>query len=318
MPENGGVNVSILRSKTYVQRGFVLARVSAVPLLVVAMVSGGVIASLSGSSYASSKASKTSLHSLVPAKIRATGKLTDLVNSPYDPMEYQAASGGPIVGFDIDIARALAKELGLSLVVTNTPSFSELMPAVETNRTDIVDSSVTDLTSRESVAHFVDDFKSGVQFLGLKSNSKTFTTNADLCGKTVVVQSGTAYATQIAALSKSICATGKSIATLSVTSPPEQNTQVELGRAIALAQGPEINTNLELSQPNKWRVIGKTFDPFTYGIIFNKSDPQLGIALRAALNALIQNGTYKQTLARWHLSGDGVASATIDKGSNAA
>ena len=298
-------------SKIRQLRGLDFSHKAGTSLLAISLISGCTLLSLGGMASASSK---TSLSSLVPAKIRATGHLTDLVNSPYTPMEYQATPGGPIVGFDIDIANAIAKKLGLKLVVTNTPNFAELIPAVETSRTDIVDSSVQDLTSRQGAVHFVDDFRTGTQFMGLKSNTGKLTTTASLCGKTVAVQSGTNYAKRIALLSKSICPAGKPIATLSVTSPPEQNTQVEIGRAIALAQGPEINGALELSQPNKWHVIGKTFDPLNYGIMFSKSDPKLGVAIKDALNAIIKDGSYNKILAKWHMSGDGVTSATIDKG----
>jgi polar amino acid transport system substrate-binding protein len=229
-------------------------------------------------------------------------------------MEYQKTPGGPIVGFDIDIATALAKELGLSLVVSNTPNFSELIPAVQTNRVDISDSSVHDTTQRESSIHFVDDFSSGIQFMGLKSKTAKLTTHADLCGDTVMVQAGTNYAAKIAEFSKSICPAGKPIATLGAASPPDEVQQIQIGRAIAIAEGPESNGYLELTQPGKWHLIGKSWDLFKYGIMFKKNDAQLGIALRDALTVLIQNGTYKQILTKWDLSGDGVTSATIDNG----
>jgi len=306
--------VNVSQRKDRVLQGFGLARRARVSFLVMTVVAGSAMISFGAEASASAK---TSLSSLVPAKIRASGSLTDLVNSPYTPMEYQATAGGPIVGFDIDVAKAIAKELALKLVVTNTPSFAELTPAVQTGRTDIVDSSMLDLTSRHASLHFVDDFVTGTQFMGLASNTAKLTTNAALCGKTVAVQSGTSYAAQIATLSKSICPATKPIATISVTSPPEQQTQVQIGRAIALAQGPEINGALGLSQPNKWHVVGKTFSVLDYGIVFNKSNTKLGVALKAALNALIKNGTYNKILAKWHLSGDGVTAATIDKGGSA-
>ena len=290
-----------------------LVRRSGASLVVMSLVTGGALFSLGTSASASSKASPSSM---VPAKIRATGNLSDMVNSPYTPMEYQAAAGGAIVGFDIDVATALAKELKLKLVVTNTPNFAELIPAVESSRTDIVDSSVIDLTSRHGSIHFVDDFVTGTQFLGLNSSSSTLKSNSSLCGKTVALQSGTSYAAQIATLSKSICPSKKPISTISVTSPPEQQTQVQIGRAVALAQGPEINGALELSQKGKWHVIGKTFNVLDYGIMFNKNDTQLGKAIQAGLNVLIKNGTYNKILVKWHLSGDGVKAATIDKGGN--
>jgi len=118
--------VNISQRRVCALQGFGLARRTRISLLVMTVVSGSALISVGAAASASAK---TPLSSLVPAKIRATGNLTDLVNSPYTPMEYQATPGGPIVGFDIDVARAIAKELALKLVVTNTPSFAELTPA---------------------------------------------------------------------------------------------------------------------------------------------------------------------------------------------
>jgi polar amino acid transport system substrate-binding protein len=229
-------------------------------------------------------------------------------------MEYQKTPGGAIVGFDIDLAGAVAKALGLKLVVTNTSNFSELTVSIETKRTDISDSSVTDFTSRESTVHFVDDFQSGVQFLGLSKVTSGLNSYTAVCGKTVVIQTGTAFASTVAALSKKVCPSNNQIKTLGVAQPPDELQQVQLGRAFAVAQGPESNGYTELTQPGKWRVIGKTFHPYFYGMMFNKSNTQLGVALRAALQSLIKNGQYAKILAKWDLKGDGVKSATINHG----
>lgn len=285
-----------------------LARRAGSAALVISVLSGGVLISFSG------PASASSLKSEVPAAIRATGNLTDLVNSPYPPMEYQATTGGPIVGFDISIAGAVATALGLKLVVTNTTNFSELTPSVATGRTDIVASGTADFISREGSVHFVDYFESGVQFAGLKSMSASITTNAGLCGKTVVVQSGTSIGASVTQLSKSICHSGKQISVLLASGLPDQILQVKLGRAVALVQGPESNGYLGSTQPGKWHIIGKTFNAYFYGIQFSKKDPKLGIALRDALQSIINNGTYAKILAKWNLTGDGVTSATIDHG----
>lgn len=256
------------------------------------------------------------LAKLVPASIRSSGQLTDLVNSPFPPMEYQANPGGPIVGVDIDIARAIAQTLGLKLVVTNTPNFSELIPAVESHRTDIVESGTFDLRSRQGVVHFVNYFRTGDQFLALKARAGGMTSNKSMCGKTVVVQAGTSYPTQIAALSASECGSSTAIKVLTVQTPPDQLQQVTIGRADALVQGPEGNEYVSQQHPGQWQAVGTLFHPVDYGIMFSKSNPQLGVALRDALNSLIKSGAYQKILAKWHLSQSALSSSTIDQTSS--
>lgn len=266
----------------------------------------------SASSRAAPSAASSGLNAMLPASIRSSGVLTDLVNSPYPPMEFQAQTGGPIVGVDISLATAAAKLLGVKLQVTNTPNFSELIPAVESNRTDIVWSATFDLKSRLGTVHFVNYFRTGDEFLGLKATSASLTTNKDLCGKTIAVQAGTSFPVQIAQLSATLCGSSSSMKVLSVQTPPEQALQVKIGRAAALINGPESDAYLASQQPGQWHVIGTIFSPVYFGVMFPKNDPQLGLAIQAALKALMKNGTYGRVLSQWHLSTSALSYPSID------
>src|ERR1700742_1005363 len=55
---------------------------------------------------------QTSLADLLPAKIKAAGKLIVGVNVPYTPNEY--LKNGKVVGFDVDLTNSMAKVLGLT------------------------------------------------------------------------------------------------------------------------------------------------------------------------------------------------------------
>ncbi len=293
------------------RRVYVFCTALAVVLLAAACgsSSGG---SASSTTSPSATSSASSLNAMLPASIRSSGVLTDLVNSPYPPMEFQAQTGGPIVGVDISLATAAAKLLGVKLQVTNTPNFSELIPAVESNRTDIVWSATFDLKSRLGTVHFVDYFRTGDEFLGLEATSANLTTNKDLCGKTIAVQAGTSFPVQIAELSAKLCGSSSSMKVLTVQTPPEQALQVKIGRAAALINGPESNAYLASQQPGQWHVIGTIFSPVYFGVMFSKDDPELGLAIQAALKELMKNGTYGRVLSDWHLGTSALSSPSID------
>ncbi len=83
-------------------------------------------------------------------------KVLTLVTSPdYPPYEfYDTASGGrTIVGFDIDIANYIAKELGLELKVQES-DFNGLIPAIQANRADFVMAGMTPTDERKKNADF--------------------------------------------------------------------------------------------------------------------------------------------------------------------
>lgn len=283
-----------------------------VAVLLVAACGGSGTGSNSSAPSSPATSSASTLNAMLPASIRSSGVLTDLVNSPYPPMEYQAETGGPIVGVDISLAMAAAKLLGVRLQVTNTPNFSELIPAVQSNRTNIVWSATFDLKSRLGTVHFVNYFRTGDEFLGLKATSANLTANKDLCGKTIAVQAGTSFPVQIAKLSAQLCGSSSSMKVLTVQTPPEQALQVKIGRAAALVNGPEANAYVASQEPGKWHVIGNIFDPVYFGVMFSKNDPKLGQAIQAALKELIKNGTYGRVLSQWHLSQSALSYPSID------
>ncbi len=96
---------------------------------------------------------------------------------------------GEIVGFDIDLAKYIANELGYELEIKDM-NFDGLVGALQANRVDFVASgmSATD-TRKESVDFSVEYHRSGEMIVTLKDSE--IKGMADLEGKTIAVQLGT-------------------------------------------------------------------------------------------------------------------------------
>lgn len=83
-------------------------------------------------------------------------KVLTLVTSPdYPPYEFYDTSGGErkIVGFDIDIANNIAKELGLELKIQES-DFNGLIPALQAKRADLVMAGMTPTEERKKNVDF--------------------------------------------------------------------------------------------------------------------------------------------------------------------
>ena len=102
-------------------RGFKAVATAGAATMLLATVASGV-------SDASPRAAQTSSSStppparMLPASITKSGVLTDGVNLPNPPLEYQANGTGAYTGFDIELGRALAAKLGLSYSPRTSPS----------------------------------------------------------------------------------------------------------------------------------------------------------------------------------------------------
>lgn len=125
------------------------------------------------------------------ADIKKKGKLVVGTASGYYPFE-MADKQGKLVGYDIDVAKAIAKELGVEVEFQNY-AFSGLVPAIQANKIDIVIAGMTITDKRKEVVDFTEPyFVSGQALLINKQypNIKTWQ-DLDKPGNVIAVSMGT-------------------------------------------------------------------------------------------------------------------------------
>ena len=122
-------------------------------------------------------------------------KVVMVTSADYPPYEFRDTASGKneIIGFDVDIAKYITKELGLELSITDT-DFNGIIPALQSKRADFAMAGMTPTAERKKNVDFSDlyyDAKNTI--VSLKgSNLKT---PADLNGKEVGVQLGSTQET---------------------------------------------------------------------------------------------------------------------------
>jgi len=122
--------------------------------------------------------------------LASAGTLTVCTDSPYPPMEFEDADGN-FTGFDIELMRAIADDLGLETAVVNSgfdPITSGL--AMESGECDIAAASITITEEREANIDFSDQYFSGDQSLLVKADGG-MNTLASFAGEKLGVQTGT-------------------------------------------------------------------------------------------------------------------------------
>ncbi|HWJ85681.1 MAG TPA: transporter substrate-binding domain-containing protein, partial [Cellulomonas sp.] len=145
-----------------------------------------------GSSAASfdpaSVAKDDAIAALLPEKIASSGKLVVGSDTSYAPAEYIDEDGTTPVGYDVDLAKALAAVLGLKADV-QTADFTGIIPAIGA-KYDVGISSFTINPDRLQQANMIEYFEAGEAYAVPTGNPKKIDP-ADLCGLTVGVQTGT-------------------------------------------------------------------------------------------------------------------------------
>ncbi|MBX9244193.1 amino acid ABC transporter substrate-binding protein [Actinotalea ferrariae] len=117
------------------------------------------------------------------------GVLTMCANPPYEPFTYE--EDGEVVGFEVDIVREVATDLGVDLEIVSTP-FEGLESGqdLETRKCDVVASGITITDEREERLDFAEPHFDADQGLLVPAGSN-LTSIEDLEGFTVGVQQAT-------------------------------------------------------------------------------------------------------------------------------
>lgn len=126
-------------------------------------------------------------------EIKSKGKIVLGTSADYPPYEFHAEIDGKdtIVGFDIDIAKEIANDLGVDLEIQDM-KFDSLVPALQAGSIDMVVSGMNPTPERAEVVDFSDIYyKAKHGILIKKSDKDTYKTKDDFEGLTVGVQKGT-------------------------------------------------------------------------------------------------------------------------------
>lgn len=267
----------------------------------------GTNASAGGGSGGGGSAANPVVARLVPASLRSSGVLTAATSADYAPDEFIASDGHTIVGFDADLAAAIARQMGVKLQMVNA-SFDSLIPGLAAHKYDIAIASQNDTRQREQVVDFVDYFKAGESFFTKARGGLSISSIADICGHSVAVEKATTEVTDAQAQSTRCTQAGK--APVTVLQYPDQNganLALVSGRAqLGFADSPVAAYQVKRSN-GQFRLVGQSYASGLHGIAIPKGSG-LAQPVLAALKALIADGQYQSILAKW-----GVTNLAISK-----
>ena len=246
----------------------------------------------------------------LPAKYAEAGKVVAANTPNYPPMEYRDPATNELMGLDIDLGNALAKQLGTQIEWSEI-GFEQMVPSLNTGRIDIVLSGMSDLPTRRETMDFVDYMRSGAQFYVLAKRAGEFKELADFCGKKVGMSRRTSFPDEAALWSAENCeAKGKpALVVVGTEGSADARTQLKQGRLDAAVQGSETLPYLMQLEADTYAVVGEPFTSVYQGIGFSKDAPELRDAFASALKALMDSGEYKAVFEKYGLTGamlDGV------------
>ena len=221
------------------------------------------------------------------------GALKYCSDPTFPPMEYKTPAG-KAVGFDVDLANAIAKNWKVKAKFVET-GFPGLLPALAAKRCTIVISGIFITPDRLKQFPAVSYMKTHRALVVQAGNPKKINGPNALSGKTVAVQAGTKYEEYLKALNEQFKSSGKPQFTLqSYPGDTDAVGQLIVGRADAVLTQDTSGAYQKKQNPGKIAIAYLFPETDSFGIYYRKGEAKLGTALRATIKTLRKNGTLKK------------------------
>jgi len=249
---------------------------------------------------------------MLPADVRDSGTLVIGTNLTYAPDEFKKPDGTP-TGWGIDLVTALSARLGLEADLRDS-QFDNIIPGVKGGKYDVGWASFTDTLERQDSVDFVDYYNAGIQWAS-RAGETVDPDNA--CGLTIAVGTGTYQETEeLPAKSKACVAAGKEpLKLLKLDTQGDITNAVVLGRADAMSADSPVTQYAVAQTDGKLQLAGDIFDAAPFGMATAKGS-EMTPALQAALQSMIDDGTYLAILKEWGVEAGAVDTATINGGTS--
>jgi len=209
----------------------------------------------------------------------------------FAPFEFQDEKSKEYTGFDMDLIRAIGKQMGYEVEIQNM-GFDGLIPALESGQIDVIIAAMTITEERAKRVAFSEPYyQSGLTIVVNKDNDK-IKTFKDLEGKKIAVQIGTTGANEAHKIA------GATVREFN--SATEAYMELKAGGVDAVLNDRPVNGYYLAQGGNAHaKEVGEILQAENYGIAVNKKNAELLNKINQALAELKKNGEYQKIYEKW-------------------
>ena len=245
---------------------------------------------------------------MVPSSFKGT-TLQVATDATYPPDE--SMSGTTMVGFDVDLMKAIGTTLGLKSKEVNV-TFDSIIAGIQAGKYQVGNSSFTDTKVRQASVNFVDYFQAGEAVYAKSTSNAKFTGLSSLCGKSVAVETGTTEQSDAVNTAKK-CSGSKKLTVLAYPTQTSANLAVSSGRATVGFLDSQVAGYVVSQSSGAFKLIGSAIEVAPYGIATPKSSAgkKLAMAFQMAIKTMIANGSYGAILKKWGVTAGALPTSKI-------
>lgn len=225
----------------------------------------------------------------------AQGVLKVATEAGFMPFEYVDEKTGELLGFDMELIKAVSEVLGLEVKIDNI-SWDGLIPALLNNNYDAVIAGVTITEDRLASVNFSTPYFESVLTIVTKNNAQNIASLDDLKGKIAAVQ----ISTTGDFVSSDLHDEGGVKNVSRFDTVPDAMQAVIIGVAdVVVLDLPVAKAYLAANPSAPLKHVGAVSDNDFFGIATNKKNPDLLEKINSALQQLHENGTYDKIYQKW-------------------
>ena len=253
-------------------------------ILVVLMIGAALVGCGNNSNGASS-------NDAAPSAEKSDNVLTMATNASFPPYEYY--EGTKIVGIDVEIAKAIAEDIGKKLEIVDI-EFDSIITGVQTGKYDMGMAGMTKTEEREQSVSFSSSYANGIQVIIVPEDSPIKTSD-DLFADGATYKAGVQLST-----------TGDIYATDDLGA--DRVTQFQTGAdAVAALVAGKVDCVIIDNEPAKsyveankgLKILDTEYVTEEYAICFAKDNTELLEKVNASLEKLIANGTVQKIVDKY-------------------
>jgi ABC-type amino acid transport substrate-binding protein len=219
-----------------------------------------------------------------------TGKIIIATNATHPPFTYTDKNTSEMVGYDIDLIKAIAKKAALNIEFVNV-KFESLLEGMAKQQYDAAIGAISITENRKKDMLFSDSYFMAGHVITLRTDNTAITGKESLPGKTVGVQTGTTSAIDVSEIKG---ANMKAYADYVLAFQALMDSAVD-----AVVSDDTIALGYVSQNPTKIKITGASFSLENYGIAVNKNKPELLSKINAGLKSLKNEGFLDQLSQKW-------------------
>jgi len=213
----------------------------------------------------------------------------------FAPFEFQDEGQKDYQGFDMDLIRAIAKEMGSEAEIQNI-GFDGLIPALQAKNIDVIISGMTINDERKQRVNFSDPYYQSGLTMVVRSDEEVIKSFADLKGHKVAVQIGTTSANMVKEM--------EGVTVTELNTPADCFMELKARGVDAVVNDRPVNDYyIKQSQAVGVKSLADKLSAEDYGIAMAKDDAELQKKVNDALKKLRDNGEYDKIYQKWFGTG---------------